>query len=410
MRKPSLGFETVTQRKPVVAAGAQGDMARRCLPVAEWPVPDRDAWAAAHRRGGLLDDDGLAAKWAPPTSKLIADGYGRYLSFLAEAGDLDQTTSPEKRVTRARVEAYVVHLQERNHSSTVAARILQLVRAVVVMAPKTDWSWLRRIRARLRRLATPARDDRSRLMPASTVLDLGTQLMQRAEDSSGLSERRRALLFRDGLMICVLSACPIRARNLAALSIGTNLQRRGTEWWVCFSPSETKNKRPFESPLPASYTDAIERYLDHYRPQLVHRSPTPVAGEAFWISDGGRPLTAKEVGQLVSAVTKRELGCALNPHLFRKMVPTELAIRDPEHVGIAQPLLGHADYRVTQEYYNLGRAIDAARRYQSALESIRSESRAVPRGVKRADVGKQSTDLVHGNIRVSRRPSRRGIP
>jgi hypothetical protein len=118
-----------------MGAGAEADVARRCLPVAEWPVPDRDAWAAAHHRGGLLDDDGLAAKWAVHTSKLIADGYGRYLSFLATTRDLDPTVSPEMRVTRPRVEAYVIHLQKRNHSSTVAARILQLVRAVAVMAP-----------------------------------------------------------------------------------------------------------------------------------------------------------------------------------------------------------------------------------------------------------------------------------
>jgi site-specific recombinase XerD len=392
-----------------MAAGAGTDVAKRCRPVAEWPAPDRDAWDAAHHRGGLLDDDGLAAKWALHTSKLIADGYGRYLSFLAETGDLDPTTSPEKRVTRARVEAYVVHLQERNHSSTVAARILQLVRAVAVMAPHVDWTWLRRIRARLRSLATPARDDRSRLMPAITVLNLGTQLMQRAEDGSGLSVRSRALLFRDGLMICMLSACPIRARNLAALSVGTTLKRRGADWWVCFGSGETKNKRPFEAPLPASYTDAIGRYLDHYRPELVRRSPTSLAGETFWISDGGKPLTAKEVGGRISTVTRRELGRDLNPHLFRKMMPTELAIRDPAHVGIAQPLLGHTDYRMTQQYYNLGRALDAAKRYQSSLASIRTESRAEPRGIRRADVGKQSTDLARGANPVSRHSLRRGI-
>jgi integrase len=75
----------------------------------------------------------------------------------------------------------------------------------------------------------------------------------------------------------------------------------------------------------------------------------------------------------VSAVTKRELGRSINPHLFRKILATELAIRDPKHVGIAQPILGHADYRVTQQAYNLGRAIDAARRCQAGIQAIRDE-------------------------------------
>jgi hypothetical protein len=113
-------------------------LARRCLPVAEWPDLDHASWSAAHRRGGLLEDDGHAASWVPDTSKLIASGYGRFLSFLAETGDLDAGASSEIRVTRARVEAYVAYLWARNHSSTVAARILQLVRAVAVMAPNID--------------------------------------------------------------------------------------------------------------------------------------------------------------------------------------------------------------------------------------------------------------------------------
>jgi hypothetical protein len=67
----------------------------------------------------------FAASWAPATSVIIASGYGRFLSFLAGTGNLDPTAFPAERITRPRVEAYVPHLRERNHSSTVAARILQ---------------------------------------------------------------------------------------------------------------------------------------------------------------------------------------------------------------------------------------------------------------------------------------------
>ena len=93
---------------------------RRCLPRAEWPEPDRAAWAAAHHRGGLLEEDGLAASWAPATSAIIAGGYGRFLSFLAETGELAPHEFPATRISRARVEAYIAELRERNHSSTVA--------------------------------------------------------------------------------------------------------------------------------------------------------------------------------------------------------------------------------------------------------------------------------------------------
>jgi len=313
-------------------------------------------------------------------------------------------------ITRARVEAYVGHLRERNHSSTVAARILQLVRAVAVMAPDVDWAWLRGIAARLRRTATPARNDRARLLPAATLLDLATALMQRAETETGTSARRRALWFRDGLMIAVLCAWAPRARNVAETVIGVSLQRRGAAWWAAFGSEGTKNKRPIEVPLPDDFTAWIERYLDHYRPQLVCRSATPVAGNAFWISNGGRPLSAKGVGRSVSAVTKRELGRDITPHLFRKIIPTELAIRDPAHVGLAQPLLGHADYRTTQQAYNLGRALDAAGRHHRLVQSIRSGNSAAARAAEPAERARErSPDRLSPAIPIARRSSRRDV-
>ena len=380
-------------------------IARRCLPVAEWPAIDCAAWAAAHHRGGLLENDGLAADWASATSSIIARGYGRFLTFLAESEDLESFTSPADRVTRPRVEAYVTRLRQHNHSSTVAARVAQLARAVGVMAPASDWSWLRRIARRLRQSATPARDDRARLLPAGTLFDLAISLMQRSETTTTIPEWRRALLFRDGLMIAVLCAWAPRARNLAETRIDTNLQRRGAVFWAAFGPDETKNGRPIDVPLPGEFTSWIERYLDHYRPQLVGRFSPPLAGDAFWVSSGGRPLTAKEIGKRISAVTKRVLGQGLNPHLFRKIIPTELAIHDPTHVGIAQPLLGHADYRVTQQYYNLGRALDAAGRYNAMVQSLRAGRVPMPRD-RRAYIGTPMVQ-VRDTIPAPRRSSRK---
>ena len=348
-------------------------MSRLCLPVFEWPIRDRQCWDAAHHRGGLLDDDGLAADWAPATSSLIASGYGRFLTFLSETGDLDSSGSPAERITRPWVEAYVAYLREQNHSSTVAARILQLLEAARVMAPDVDWRWLRRVRSRLRRMSRPARDDRARLVSAATVTELIADLLRRADESKGLSGRRRTLLYRDALMLAVLGVCPIRAKNMAQLSIGTTLQRRGAEWWVAFGPGDMKNGRPYEAPLPG-LSALIDRYCNDHRPFLAARSTPPIAGSALWISAGGQPLSPKQVGQIVSRRTARELGRDLNPHLFRKLAPTELAIHDPEHVGVAQPLLGHADYRTTQQAYNLGRALDAARRHQEVIRLIRDAS------------------------------------
>jgi len=365
-------------------------MTRLCLPVEAWPPLDRDAWVAAHRHGGLLDDDGLAAHWAPATSQITLGGYGRFLSFLVETGDLDQTEAPAQRITRPRVEAYIAHLRQQNHASTVAARILQLSQAARVMASDADWKWLHRIRLRLRHMSSPARDDRARLVPAAALSTLWHSLIERAEHGENLSDRSRALLFRDGLMIAVLCLCPIRAKNMAASAMGATLQKRGDEWWLAFAAAEMKNKRPYEAPLPG-LTPWFDRYIDHYRPYIAARSGNPIPGHALWVSHTGKPLSPKQVGQLVSRRTKRELGRDLNPRLFRKIVPTELAIHDPEHVRVAQPLLGHADYRTTESAYNLGRAIDAARRHHAVVRAIRATDVSLSPPPRRATRPEQSS-------------------
>ena len=349
--------------------------ARLCLPISEWPPTDREAWDAAHRRGGLLDDDGLAANWAPYTSSRIAEGYGRFLSFLIETGDYDPSETPATRITRPRVESYVAHLRKRNHSSTVASRALQLTEAMRIMAPDTDWRWLRRIRSRLQRMSTPAHDDRARLVPAATIFELHRDLVRRAEEGEGPSDLTRALTFRDAAVLAVFCVSGIRRKNMASIAIGGSLQRRRAEWWLVFRAEEMKNKRPYEAPLPG-LTELLDRYIAHYRPLLVARATPPVAGNALWIGASGKPAIPFGIWHLVSRRTKRELGRALSPRLLRKLPPTELAINDPEHVAVAQPILGHANYRMTERAYNLGRAIDAARRHHEILRQIRAAGSA----------------------------------
>jgi integrase len=80
-----------------------------------------------------------------------------------------------------------------------------------------------------------------------------------------------------------------------------------------------------------------------------------------------------KLSEHLKGVTERELGKGINLHLYRKIISTELAIHDPAHTGIAQPLLGHATYRMTEQAYNLGRAIDAARKVGAVIGTLRKK-------------------------------------
>jgi integrase len=347
----------------------------RCLPVGEWPLLDRELWVRAQRAGGLLDDPHPAAGWTPATRSGVAKAYGRWLSWLGASGQLDPLIAPHARLTRERVQAYVVHLQARNASNTVHMRILQLGRMLEAMAPCRRPDWFARMLRKLWAARRPVRDDRARLVPARELLALGWALLERAERQDEWSPRRRALHHRDGLLILFLCACPLRVGSLAVLQTGHQLERRGDCWWVVLGRAEVKNRRPIEQPLPAAFTPAIERYLAYWRPILLTRQAiygaAAIDSGRFWLSESGGPLRSKDFNGIVNAVTRRELGRALNPHLFRKLAPTELAIHDPRHVGVAQAVLGHASYETTDAAYNLAQALDAARRVHATLGAFR---------------------------------------
>jgi len=351
-------------------------IATLCLPVQAWPVPDQVAWAAALSSGDLLEPDGLAAHWSAATRRTIAKGYGRWIAWLTDAGQLDSAAPLAARVAPERIAEYVRHLRQRNASSTVAARVRDLREALRVMAPGADLVWLRRISNVLGALATPARAKRHRIRTPRELFALGVQLMHRAEADEGRpSPRDRAVLYRDGLMIALLSSCPVRLRNLLGLMIGQHLMRRGEVYWVVFQEDETKTRRPIEVPLPQTLTVAIDRYIEQHRPWLLRRLSDGVLVEtqALWISERTNVLSRSAAHSSLTTVTKRELGVSINPHLFRDCVATAIMIEDPEHVRIAAVVLGHTSLATTERYYVQAQAIEAARRYQGFMVELRRQ-------------------------------------
>ena len=76
----------------------------------------------------------------PPNK--TARGYWHWLRWLDAHGFCDPDTSAADRVTRDRVAAYVAELTPVCAPFTVLCRIRELLDAMRVMAPQTDWAWL----------------------------------------------------------------------------------------------------------------------------------------------------------------------------------------------------------------------------------------------------------------------------
>jgi integrase/recombinase XerD len=99
-------------------------------------------------------------------------------------------------------------------------------------------------------------------------------------------------------------------------------------------------------PVGTEAREAIRRYLDVERPQLVSRR----SGAEIFLSIRGRKLTPQRVWQLVKRYAARAgLEANVYPHLLRHSFATHLLAGGAD-LRIIQEMLGHADISTTQIY------------------------------------------------------------
>lgn len=354
------------------------DPTRRVLKVDAWPAPDQQAWREACRVGDILDGAGLATEWAPQTRSAVIKAYGRWLGWLARQGLLEPGVGPAERLERSVVALYVTDLQTSVAPTTVVMYLSYLAFALRAMVPSENHGWIREAAARLKAVATPVRRKRHLLVASEDLLRYGRALMIAADCAADLSDFRRATNFRDGLIIALLAARPIRRGNFAAIEIDRHLIREEAGYRLQFDATETKTRVPLEFAIPGELSPFLDRYLAQYRPMLAvstghwdgPRTLVPV-GARLWVSNYGSAMSAGAVYDRVTKLTKAKFGQPINPHLVRDCAATSTAIEDPDHVRITTSILGHTSLRTSERYYNHAGSLVAMRRHQANLLALR---------------------------------------
>jgi integrase/recombinase XerD len=259
---------------------------RICRPLHRWPTRDRQHWQAALTAGDLLEPGGCRAEHSPVSNRTIMRGYGRWLSWLDSKSLLDDQVAPGERITRERVRAYASDLEERNATLTVIDRLVELKVVAAIMDPERDWSWIHRVAAPIRAQHKPARP--KRLVPVQRLLQLGLDLMANAESEKTMHRRYR--VFRDGMMIGLLAARPLRLRNLKGLFLDRTEIQRGDRWWIEIPAAATKTKNAIELPWPEVLVTHLQTYLTDHRAAIaaLYGSRGTVS-DALWLSRCAAP-------------------------------------------------------------------------------------------------------------------------
>jgi integrase/recombinase XerD len=342
---------------------------RIMLPFASWPTEDKNRWEAAFAAGDRFDGGGSGAHLAAATRKGYQESYGRFLGFLsAKHADLMACT-PEARIDQSILAEYISWRGVSCSQGSMAIDLDHLRGALRLLCPRTDWSWLLKI---IRKLAAtaPRYSQKHHLVTSDRLFALGINLMDRAiadaeVDKCPLSSH--ALQYRDGLMISILAAIPLRSRSFAALRIGHHLKKTGELWELEIPATETKSQQPLEYPIADELSKRIDLFLDRFRDQI----PGAKNHIALWPSIAERPMTADAIYVAIYRQTKKAFGFGVNLHRFRHAAASFWSTNDPANVQGVRDLLGHASFTTTERHYVMAQSRVAGRALARALGNVK---------------------------------------
>jgi integrase/recombinase XerC len=237
-------------------------------------------------------------------------------------------------VRPAHLRRFLAHLHERGYARTSIARKLSALRALY-----------RYLFARMEVKSDPtvgiAAPRQARRLPRFLYYDEVQKLLAAPDGSTVLGLRDRALLE-------MLYATGLRVGELVALKASG-----------CEEASELrivgKGGRERVVLLGRPAQEAVQRYLEEGRPQLLARAPSGNNCDELFLNNRGGPLTDRSARRVVHKHLLR--ACAqhgIGPHALRHSFATHL-LEAGADLRAVQELLGHASLTSTQVYTHVSR-------------------------------------------------------
>lgn len=339
------------------------------LPFVAWPDADRALWTRLLQTGGPFDECGALAHLRPTSVMTLQTRYGRWLGWLAGTDSAALDEAPEYRATLPRLRAWLTAL---DHTAPMTRLMFidGVLRVLRAAQPEGDWGAQRRLLAHLKRAAgrgDPARK-RGRVLSSRVLLQAGLHLA--GPDAAAMTNQlQRAEAQRNGTMLALLAAMPIRRRAFAELALGTSLVDQNGQLTIILNEEGTKTGHPWEAAVPDIVADALHRYIAETRPFLMARRAQ--RHDKLWVDRRGRPYTPHALSVRVAETTLKLTGHRIPPHLFRDAAATTLAWESPKDARLIRGVLGHASFETAERHYIQARTIEAGRDYAAVLRKLK---------------------------------------
>jgi integrase len=318
----------------------------RGLRLADWPVRERELWMQNVEVRSLFDRP-EAPRIPTGSRRACLAAYRILLGFVAERHPQLLLVQPDVRFTFELIREFAEMLEESCSLSTIWNYLHRIAKVLEVICPSANWGWIHVLANRMGRRITRSSGPQ---VSSEYLFLLGVELMQAGESQFFSGDKlkvRAALLYRDGMMIAMLAAIPLRLGSLSRLRVGHELYQIGSLWAISISSEDTKTRRALEYDL----SDELSRWLDSYVSCFRKHIPGADSHLGLWPGMSGKALCAAAIWARIKKRTEAGLGTGVSPHRFRHAAGTFWSVRDPENVLGAADLLGHASFGITRKHY-----------------------------------------------------------
>lgn len=343
------------------------------MPLSKWPKQDRDLWLEAADTTDMFDFSKISM-WHAATKKVAVGAYGIWLQWLAEHSLLTDG-DPAARLSPTAFRSFAkAQIAKGLSMTTVADRLGRLVAIISGLCPGSDLTHARRIVSRVKAISKMQTRPKGFIVHARRMYELGFDLMA-AGRATGVQTDSGANLFVDGLVVALLTACPMRIGNFSRLRLDHEVAHINNGWRLLVSGGSTKTSKPEIRLVPDNLSSSVDEYVAVVRPRLVlERQHSVVDQGAFFIGPSGLPLRDQMMRRRIETRTEAAFGAPVLPHSFRKLAVTTLVLERPEHAASAPMLLEHDGARTCEDHYIIGQQILALKHYHKALKSAEKQT------------------------------------
>jgi hypothetical protein len=174
----------------------------------------------------------------------------------------------------------------------------------------------------------------------------------------------RALAFQDMLMLRLLTAIPLRPKNVRQMTfMGQNpnlFRKKGSKhWWLTFKKWQMKNRKEPSICLPESLTPYIDEFFKNHRP-FLHGAKAKYVFRTGGLkknrrrTDPGAAMSEGCYQQRFLHFTTRYIGApGFSPNAMRHIVVTAWLKEDPNGILVAATVLDDEVQQIIKSYSQL---------------------------------------------------------